>query len=288
MPALEELHFPQEWRTLFSAAGIPREALENVESTRTLINIVTETIEKTAKPSDVPCLNLLDMEMDARVKVKGLDDFLMQDSTSEEDDLESKNESSRSKKSSLSARPQTTFRLSSSGSRVAWSEEFERKKDANLGRTPPPPPPPPVPVPLLDFNMLQTSLPQHAAINHKPKESLLSDLKTSIQNPQLKPVQHLSKEKILKVRGQGFDIQASELQSQMTMLKATTSPHPSQLRDLREVDREDIVNLTEILKKVGIFSSAVIFSSVEVQSGVHLSGVHSSNNIGTFRNQKSQ
>ena len=43
--ALENLAFPPAWRELFHKAGVPEEALHNIESTRTLINLVTTTLD---------------------------------------------------------------------------------------------------------------------------------------------------------------------------------------------------------------------------------------------------
>ena len=47
LPELDQLHLPSEWRTLFSAAGVPASALDDIQSTRTLINIVTHTVTGT-------------------------------------------------------------------------------------------------------------------------------------------------------------------------------------------------------------------------------------------------
>ena len=43
--SLENLAFPPAWRELFQKAGVPEEALHNIESTRTLINLVTTTLD---------------------------------------------------------------------------------------------------------------------------------------------------------------------------------------------------------------------------------------------------
>jgi hypothetical protein len=58
--SLGDLHFPHEWRLLFNAAGITNHLLENVESTRTLISIVTDTVDR--RPFGVPTLDLIDLE----------------------------------------------------------------------------------------------------------------------------------------------------------------------------------------------------------------------------------
>lgn len=46
------MHFPAEWRSLFSAAGIPQSALDDVESTRTLIDIITNSIDQLEMKSE--------------------------------------------------------------------------------------------------------------------------------------------------------------------------------------------------------------------------------------------
>ncbi|XP_069130522.1 uncharacterized protein [Argopecten irradians] len=42
---LEDMTFPSEWQDLFRAAGVPPEALEDVHSTRTLISLVTNSLD---------------------------------------------------------------------------------------------------------------------------------------------------------------------------------------------------------------------------------------------------
>lgn len=64
LPTLEDLHFPPEWRTLFNTAGVPQAALDDVDSTRTLIGIVTRTLDKMERPVDVPALKLYDSDDD--------------------------------------------------------------------------------------------------------------------------------------------------------------------------------------------------------------------------------
>ena len=57
--ALEKLHFPPEWQSLFSHAGVPRAALDDPVTSRSLISIVTQTLDgKIKRPSDVPALML--------------------------------------------------------------------------------------------------------------------------------------------------------------------------------------------------------------------------------------
>lgn len=55
---LEKLHFPQEWRILFTVSGVPPAALDDVEATRSLINLVYDTMDGNMRPEDVPKLNL--------------------------------------------------------------------------------------------------------------------------------------------------------------------------------------------------------------------------------------
>ena len=66
VPTLEELHFPQEWRALFTTAGVPQTALDDVDATRTLISIVTRTLDtlRGDRPPEVPALTLYDSDDD--------------------------------------------------------------------------------------------------------------------------------------------------------------------------------------------------------------------------------
>ncbi|XP_046561668.1 serine/threonine-protein kinase BCK1/SLK1/SSP31-like [Haliotis rubra] len=47
LSTLESLSFPPDWRALFQQAGVPQEALEDVQSTRNIISLVTSTLEST-------------------------------------------------------------------------------------------------------------------------------------------------------------------------------------------------------------------------------------------------
>ena len=45
LATLENLSFPPDWRALFEQAGVPGEALENLQSTRNIISLVVSTLE---------------------------------------------------------------------------------------------------------------------------------------------------------------------------------------------------------------------------------------------------
>ena len=61
---LDKLHFPPEWQSLFAQAGVPSAALDDPMTSRSLIDIVTRTLDgRMPRPSDVPAL-LLDSARD--------------------------------------------------------------------------------------------------------------------------------------------------------------------------------------------------------------------------------
>ena len=52
MKELDDLHLPSDWRRLFHMSGVPDHALNDLQSTRSLINIVNETINLTEVPQN--------------------------------------------------------------------------------------------------------------------------------------------------------------------------------------------------------------------------------------------
>ncbi|XP_067663814.1 uncharacterized protein [Haliotis asinina] len=81
LSTLESLSFPPDWRALFQQAGVPQEALEDVQSTRNIISLVTSTLESTKLAS------LLDVTTQAQGQGE-LSDVSESESSEIEEDLD--------------------------------------------------------------------------------------------------------------------------------------------------------------------------------------------------------
>ncbi|XP_002740778.1 uncharacterized protein LOC100372099 [Saccoglossus kowalevskii] len=90
--SLEGLSFPPEWRDLFAAAGIPREAMNDVQSARSIIELVNKSVELSDKElmtsvRVVPKLDLqLSMDDNIIPCLDGQHVYQMNDSMSEDED----------------------------------------------------------------------------------------------------------------------------------------------------------------------------------------------------------
>lgn len=132
--------------------------------------------------------------------------------------------------------------------------------------TPPPIPvvqtiPPPPPIPVLAE---QTNLPNDANISVKKKKAEIPVAKHSNQEAK---VSNTSKSKLSK--GDDSDqlmVQSADLREQKEVLQSISKPHPNQLQDLSQVNKQTYTSIAEILKRVSyitIFTIVVYFITWE-------------------------
>jgi hypothetical protein len=128
--------------------------------------------------------------------------------------------------------------------------------------TPPPIPvvqtiPPPPPIPVLTE---QANLPNNANISVKKKKAEIPVAKHSNQEAK---VSNTSKSKLSK--GDDSDqlmVQSADLREQKEVLQSISKPHPNQLQDLSQVNKQTYTSIAEILKRVSyitIFTIVVYF-----------------------------
>ena len=273
LSTLDKLQLPEGWRSLFAQVGIPKAALEDVQSTRTLIDIVTLTLEDIPKrPDDVPVLDLDDSADDVKV----IHDY-DEDTFDSEDDWEDVTEDDEDSEAcprndprpsnvpkldlNLSGDHRTTktrtYRKSVDDEKLQDIEDGEDHFiEGPVGLKPPsyipppqstnipPPPPPPPPPPLLSNppSGPKPDLLKHTAIKSKCNVhvSFLEALQSALD--ERPDVSHLDAHTDDALRPQAqvkhrgdFDLRSSQLIGQKKKLKSTQKPHPCQLRDLTKV-----------------------------------------------------
>ena len=257
-----------EWRELFKVAGVPPSALEDIQASRTLINIVTHTVEDSGVESGTPSIGSTNRDrLSTGQAVDKLDlNFL---------------------------EPQATYRrLDEKSASQAWSE-INVHSEQSLGSmdnstnpynlaiavnsgeisaplsvpSPPPLPPAPPPVPSINPSVVSGSTNLWSFPDELNSGVIFSQptQKTSNGGMSLQATDLLSQKSCLKpfherqykmcipeqVEPKGpYRVVASELQQQKDLLKSISVPHPNQLTDLSVVHPERLTGLADILKKV--------------------------------------
>ena len=265
MSLLDELHFPTEWRELFKVAGVPRSALQDIQSSRTLINIVTNNIEDSGVESGAYSENCeKESGVGPGLGIDKLDlDFLEPRATFRKAD-EARASPAWSEINVHSEHSITSVDQSSNPYNFVIGVGCDDENTIHKRHSPPPLPPTPPPVPsfhpsmpsvtnelsdgisVLSLSRLQTQgtassgLSLHASdlLSHKSK---------------LKPHEERQYNMLIQEQAESdgyFTVKASELQKQKDLLKSTNDPHPNQLADLTTVQPERLTGLADILKKV--------------------------------------
>ena len=255
-----------EWRELFKVAGVPPSALDDIQSSRTLINIVTHTVGDSGVETGTPTTGSSNR------------DGLSTGQTMEKLDLNF-------------LEPQATFRkLDEKSASQAWSkinvhsdQSLESMKTStnpynfsitvNSGEisvplsvpAPPPVPPTPPPVPSVNPSIISSASTNPWSLPDEANCGLILSAHTSGNGISLQASDLLSQKSRLKpyderqyemsipeqLEPEGpFRIVASELQQQKDLLKSISVPHPNQLTDLSAVHPERLTGLADILKKV--------------------------------------
>ena len=259
---LDELHFPTEWREQFKVAGVPPSALQDIQSSRTLINIVTNTVEDSgvgSGTSSEDCntgdgvglghgVDKLDLDfLEPRATYRKADETRASQAWSEinvhsEHSIASLDQSSNPYNFAIG---------------VGCDDESAVQKGPSL------PPLPPTPPPVLSLDPPIRSVTN--AMDDGVSVSALSRLQTEgggvslhatdllSQKSKLKP--HDERQYNMLIQGKAesdgnFKIKALELQKQKDLLKSTSDPHPNKLADLTTVQPERLTGLADILKKV--------------------------------------
>ena len=262
---LDELHFPTEWRELFKVAGVPRSALQDIQSSRTLINIVTNTIEDSGVEggaSSENCKTENGVGL-GRVVDKLELDFLEPRATYRKAD-ETRASQAWSEINVRSERSITSVDQSNNPYNFVIGVDCDDENTIHRRNSPPPLPPTPPPVPLLQPSIPLITNEMNDGISALPLSRLqtqgaasngmslhASDLLS--QKSKLKP--HEERQYNMRIQGQEesggyFKVKSSELQKQKDLLKSTNDPHPNQLADLTTVQPERLTGLADILKKV--------------------------------------
>ncbi|XP_033632232.1 dual specificity protein kinase splB-like [Asterias rubens] len=256
--ALEALSFPPEWRSLLSAANIPREAMEDPTSARSIIALVNGSVQMTQRELDK--LALATHERAAEIGAEGREnktevqaserrESLSDSSTVSDNDIDEDSLEDWSNQK-FDQRPDDESKLESSR-RLKSPEGIEDRQlpthPKDLMRSPrqhkdavpstsrhgvPPPPPPPV------EQFLETLAAWETKRTKPPN--------TSTRNPEQKlvpPSRH--RQEIGRA-----SLEPSMFLAQRKTLKATEAgPHPSQLPNLVDLDEHRITSIAEILKK---------------------------------------
>ena len=235
---------------MFDAAGIPHEALNDIQSVQTLINIVTHTIEEsngdgteTTDTTDITHA-LQGQTSDRPMCVPRL----RLCSSSSEDEFrfpapkKGVNPPSKSKK-----KPAEPMHIS-----LAWSEDQSAKTSDRVTH----PSIPPLRMSLLDDDYV----PEEPDPESLKPVSFLEELKQGAQN--LKAVLTEKEFKSAEETNQSAsrpEIRASQLLVQKQRLRSTLHPHPNQLQDLKDVSQEQIDSLASLLRKVELHHVVVKF-----------------------------
>ena len=268
---LDQLHFPTEWRELFKVAGVPKSALQDIQSSRTLINIVTNTIEDSGVggASSGNCRTENRIGLDQTVDKLDLD-FLEPRATYRKAD-EARASQVWSEINVHSEHSITSVDQSKNPYNfVIGGCDDENTSDRRHSPPPLPPTPPPVPsfhpsMPLVT-NELSDSISALPLSRLQTQETVNSGVSLHAsdllsQKSKLKP--HEERQYNMLIQGQTesdgyFNVKASELQKQKDLLKSTNDPHPNQLADLTTVQPERLTGLADILKKVCSISGFLV------------------------------
>ena len=265
LESLDELLFPPEWRSLFTAAGLPDSTLDDVGSTRILISLVSQVMAPQGdRPCGVPPLQLSDNDSDdeyssrsknsgspTRAGVKSMPTKMVTESMSQDavDEMDfmyvNTNRTGGATHASTSLVPQIDVSAEALATPAA-STCFDA---------------PPAPPPLLTFDTSRAK----PKVSPKPtklkpsvvRESFLDELKAGLNNLSQRPrrVENNTDNGELRchqVKGTKMaDIRQSMLLNQRGKLKPTINPHPNQLHNLKDIGKEQLNSLTEIIRKVG-------------------------------------
>ena len=265
LQSLDELHFPPEWRSLFSAAGVPDSTLDDIRSTRTLISLVSQSVELQGdRPCGVPPLQLGDDDSDdaSRQQKCGSPTFAGMKKSAKKMVTESMTQEAVDEMDFMYSDRAggTTQVLTSLVPQIDVSASALATPAASICFDTPPVPPPTLPPTL----PLETS-PVKPKVSPKPtkpkpsvvRESFLDELKAGLSNLNQRPPRIVECSDGEDVKGRGVkgckmaDIRESMLLSQKGRLKPTLQPHPNQLHNLKDIDPEQLNSLTEIIRKVG-------------------------------------
>ena len=250
-----------EWRQLFKVAEIPPLALEDIQSTRTLINIVTNTVGDSGVETGTPKTGLDTDGLGTGQREEKVDLNILESRATY-----------RTVEGELKCSPQAWPEIK------VHSEQFPEFVDhpgnpynfkiaidsGEICTAPTAPVPP--------------NLPPSPPLAHSFNPSLLEEVNSGLsvlpvlgQRTQDRPSSGmslqasdlLSQKSKLKPHGErqcitfthtkpdgSFRVIASELQMQKDLLKSTSVPHPNQLTDLTTIHPERLTGLADILKKV--------------------------------------
>ena len=233
---------------MFKVAGVPPAALDDVQSTRTLINIVNHTVRDSGLESEqehqtTEAMERLDLNLlEPHATYRKLDEKSMRESQA------------WSEVPIHSGYPVDVF---------SNPHHFEiDDTDAKVGPSTPPTPPP---VP----SLIPSSLTSSAMTSH-PDSTSQGSLASGFDKKSCSPNQlqgHDLVDQKAKLRPSAerkyrmltettantdgaFMVRATELQEQKDLLKPTSLPHPNQLVSLSSVHPERLTGLADILKKV--------------------------------------
>ena len=277
---LERLHFPPEWRALFDAAGVPPAALEDIQSTRTLVDFVAQSLEAetltklrnefkesdsgrgvSVSPPEHPTVLPTQTYSTKVEEIQDLDDGADHESGIYEASRPSS--MARSYRSASISNDLTDF---SQGQHIPPTAVMPPPPPP----VPPPPPPPPVLPPLpvtpnspplsdsltldLQANLAGVTLkhiPEGQTSGDPNDPSGLPFMATDLmqQKMKLKPPDPASSP-VPKPVESAFYINPADLMTQKGRLKHIEPPAPSQLKDLSAVDGGQLNNIADILKKV--------------------------------------
>ena len=261
LQSLDELHFPPEWRSLFSAAGVPDSTLDDIRSTRTLISLVSQSVEPQGdRPCGVPPLQLNDDSDDASSTQKcGSPTFAGSKTSAKKMVTESMTQEAVDEMDFMYSDRAggTTQGPTSLVPQIDVSASALATPAASICFDAPPVPPLTLPPTL----PLETS-PVKPKVSPKLKpsvvrESFLDELKAGLSNLNQRPPRIAECSDGEDVKGHEVkgckmaDIRESMLLNQRGRLKPTLQPHPNQLHNLKDIDREQLNSLTEIIRKVG-------------------------------------
>ena len=266
LDSLDELLFPPEWRSLFTAAGLPDSTLDDVGSTRILISLVSQVMAPQGdRPSGVPPLQLSDDsddEASSRSKNSGSPTHAGAKSTPTKMVTESMSQEAVDEMDFMYVNTNrtggATQALTSLVPQIDVSAEALATPAASTCFKAPP-----VPPPVLTFETSRAKpkvSPKPTKLKPAPsvvRESFLDELKAGLSNLNQRPrkVENNTDDGALKchpVKGrQMADIRQSMLLNQRGRLKPTVNPHPNQLHNLKDIGKEQLNSLTEIIRKVG-------------------------------------
>ena len=260
---LDELHFPTEWRELFKVAGVPPSALQDIQSSRTLINIVTNTVEDSGVGSGTSSEDC--NTGDTFSLGRGVDkldlDFLEPQATYRKAD-ETRASQAWSEINVHSEHSIASLDQSNNPYNFVIGVSCDDESVAHKGPSPPPLPPTPPPVFSLNPPMHSGAkeLCDGVSVSALSRQQTQGTASSGVsvhasdllsQKSKLKP----HEERQYNIQGEGesdgnFKVKALELQKQKDLLKSTSDPHPNQLADLTTVQPERLTGLADILKKV--------------------------------------